>query len=262
MKIDQLISREKIVILKDLHTRNTSIATIYACAHIGGNDIQRAFQVINDPSYLMLGDPGILYRMPIYLGLKLNGVIPLETNDKTDRKIAYARAIELLNSGGNLLIYPEGAWNVSPNLIMMKTFTGTVRMAQETNAEIVPIAMEQYGDKFIINIGKNYRIPQNSYKNTDELNQELRCILATLKWDIMESQELSLRANIPKDYLDDFQTEIIGRCNFGYGFTLEDALKEAFHDKNVTNSEDVFAHMNALIPNGANTFLYNKRNHY
>lgn len=106
----------------------------------------------------MLGDPGILYRKLIYQGLKLNGVIPLETKNKVDRKVAYNRSIELLNNGGNLLIYPEGAWNVSPNELVMKTFVGTVRMARETGVQIVPIAVEQYGKNFYFNIGKNYGI--------------------------------------------------------------------------------------------------------
>ena len=122
LKIDQLLSREKIVVLNDIHTSNTK-----------------------KPAYLMLGDPGILYKKLIYQGLKMNGVIPLETKDREDRKIAYNRSIELLKKGGNLLIYPEGAWNVTPNLVVMKLFTGTVRLAQETSSEIIPIAVEQYG---------------------------------------------------------------------------------------------------------------------
>lgn len=260
LKIDQLTSHEKIVILGDLHRKDRQVPTIYACTHIGGNDIQRAFQVINEPAYLMLGDPGILYRMPIYMGLKLNGVIPLETSDREDRKIAYSRAVELLKNGGNLLIYPEGAWNVSPNLVVMKTFTGTVRMAQETGAEIIPVAMEQYGDTFYFNVGENYIIPQDSPLSSAELNAELRDKLATLKWEILENQTPMQRKEIPHDYLDTFQAEIVNRCNFGYGFSLEDALKEAFHDKNVHSPEEVFAHLNQLIPCRENAFLFRKTN--
>lgn len=256
LKIDQVNSNEKIVVIRNLHKKKDNVPTIYACTHIGGNDIQRAFQVINDPAYLMLGDPGILYRMPIYWGLKLNGVIPLETADREDRKIAYARAIELLKNGGNLLIYPEGAWNVSPNLVVMKTFTGTVRMAQETGAEIVPIAMEQYGDTFYINIGENYFIPQESDKSADEWNAELRSELATLKWEIMEHQPSLKRSEIPNDYIDAFQAEIVNRCNFGYGFTLEDALKEAFHDKQIHAKEEAFSHLGDLVPCRENAFLF------
>lgn len=168
--IDKLFSGEKIIIINDAHRKNIGVPTIYACTHIGGNDIQRTLEVIHDSAYLMLSNPKILYKKAIYLGLKLNGVIPLESEDRTDKKIAYARAKELLMSGGNLLIYPEAAWNVSPNQIVMKTFTGTVRLAQETGAEIVPIAMEQYGKTFYINIGENYRISPNATDDVDTLN--------------------------------------------------------------------------------------------
>ena len=259
LRIDQVTSHENIIVIRDSHKKNNNVPTIYACSHIGGNDIQRALQVISKPAYLMFGDPGIIYRKLIYIGLKLNGVIPLETADREDRKIAYARSVELLQNGGNLLIFPEGAWNLSPNLVIMKTYTGTVRMAQETGAEIVPIAMEQYGDTFYVNIGENYFIPKDSDKNSDEWNTELRSKLATLKWEIMEHQSSLKRSEIPNDYLRAFQEDIINRCNFGYDFSLEDALKEAFHDKHIHNPEEVFAHLNKLSPNIKNAFLLRNR---
>lgn len=255
LKIDQLLSKENIVVLNDLHNISSDNPRIYACTHIGGNDIQRTFQVIKEPAYLMLGDPGILYKMPIYQGLRMNGVIPLETADREDRKIAYNRSIELLQKGGNLLIYPEGAWNVSPNLVVMKIFNGTVRMAQETGAEIIPIGVEQYGNNFYFNIGENYRIPKNTAKSIDELRDELRGKLATLKWDIMESQPKLDHSTITEDYLQEFQDEIVSRCNYGYGFSLEDALRESFHDKSVVSEEEVFGFLQNLEIGTNNAFL-------
>lgn len=189
----------------------------------------------------MLGDPGILYKMSIYYGLKLNGVISLETTDKVDRKIAYAKAVELLSNNGNLLIYPEGAWNVSPNVIVMKIFTGTVRLVMETGAEIIPIAVEQYDNNFYFNIGKNYKIDVDFRDDSVRYrNDELRDKLATLKWEIMERQGIFKRSDISNNYLDVFQKEIVDRCNYGYGFSLQDALNESFHDKNVVTEEEVF----------------------
>ena len=255
LKLDELMSKEKIVIINDARTKENNLPKIYACTHIGGNDIQRTFQIINAPAYLMLGDPGILYKMPIYCGLKLNGVIPLETKNKQDRRIAYNRAIELLKNGGNLLIYPEGAWNVTPNEMVMKTFTGTVRMAKETGVEIVPIAVEQYNNIFYFNIGKNYTIDKNTNVTDAELNADLRDKLATLKWEIMETQPKFDRTMISNDYLDVFQSEIVGRCNYGYGFSLEDAISESFHDKNITKFEDAFAHLDNIEFDARNAFL-------
>lgn len=262
LKIDQVLSKEEIIVISDRHNKNNDVPKIYACTHIGGNDIQRTFQVIKTPAYLMLGDPGILYRMPIYQGLKLNGVIPLETGDREDRKIAYHRSIELLKKGGNLLIYPEGAWNVSPNSIVMKTFNGAVRMAMETGAEIVPIGVEQYDKKFYFNIGKEYNISCETQKSVDELNGELRDKLAKLKWEIMELQPILQRKEIPYNYVREFQEEIINRCNYGYGFSLEDALRESFHDKDITTEEVVFSFLEDLDLNENNAFLAKDKREY
>ena len=62
-------------------------------------------------------------------------------------------------------------------------------------------------------------------------------------------------SGIPIDKLEDFQDEIIGRCNYGYGFSLEDALREKFHDKNAITEEEVFAFLENLDINLNNTFL-------
>ena len=255
LKIDQVLSKEEIVVISNKSIVKPNESKIFACTHIGGNDIQRTFQVINEPAYLMLGDPGILYKMPIYYGLKLNGVIPLETKNKQDRKIAYNRAIELLNNGGNLLIYPEGAWNVTPNEMVMKIFTGTVRMAKETGVDIIPIAVEQYDNVFYFNVGKNYNIDKNTNLSLTELNDDLRDKLATLKWEIMETQPKLDRAKVTDDYLDIFQSEIVNRCNYGYGFSLEDAISESFHDKNITKPEEAFAHLQEIEYDINNAFL-------
>lgn len=262
LKTDQLLSKEKIVIMNDLHNTESNKSRIYACTHIGGNDIQRTFQVIREPAYLMLGDPGILYKKLIYQGLKLNGVIPLETSDREDRKIAYNRSIELLNKGGNLLIYPEGAWNVSPNLVVMKIFNGTVRMAQETGSEIVPIAVEQYDKTFYFNIGENYTISKNDSQNVNELTADLRDRLVTLKWEIMKSQVPLVREEIPDNYLQEFQDDIVSRCNYGYGFSLEDALRESFHDKNVVEADEVFSFLETLEIDKRNAFLAKDKMNY
>lgn len=259
LKIDEVLSKEENVIVNNENKAKEGVPKIFACTHIGGNDIQRTFQVIKEPAYLMLGDPGILYKMPIYQGLKMNGVIPLETKNKVDRKIAYNRSIELLNNGGNLLIYPEGAWNVTPNEIVMKTFAGTVRMAKEVGVEIVPIAVEQYGNKFYFNIGKNYGIDKNTAKSEEELNSELRDKLATLKWQLIELQPMLKRNDISENYLYEFQKEIVERCNYGYGFSLEDAISERYHDKKVISEEEVFSFIDNLDINKNNAFLLREK---
>ena len=113
-------------------------------------------------------------------------------------------------------------------------------MAREVGCEIVPIAVEQYDKTFYFNIGSNYKIPGNTTKTEKELNLELRDKLCSLKWEIMESVPMLKRDEIKDFTLNDFQKEIVERCNYGYGFSLEDALSEKFHDKNIVSEEEVF----------------------
>ncbi|MDD3340044.1 MAG: 1-acyl-sn-glycerol-3-phosphate acyltransferase [Lachnospiraceae bacterium] len=257
LKADQRIANEKIIVLNN-QSSNGKASKIYACTHIGGNDIQRTLQVIGVPAYLMLGDPGILYRDIAYQGLRINGLISLDNDNRIDRNIAYSRSVELLRKGGNLLIFPEGAWSISPNLLLMKIFTGTVRMAKETGAEIIPIAVEQYEKDFYFNIGQNYKISKNSLKSAEELTDELREKMATLKWEILENQKISSRKNIPEGYLQEFEDEILGRCNYESGMAREDLERERFHDKRITNPQDAFVFMDKLKPCINNAFLFRR----
>lgn len=259
LKIDQLQAKEKVEVIGDKR-KPSAKPKIFACTHVGGNEIQRILQVIKSSAYLMLGDPGVLYRDPIYYGLMLNGVIPLETTDKEDRKIAYYRSVELLKKGGNLLIFPEGGWNITPNLPVMKIFTGTVRMAQEANCEIIPIALQQYNDTFYFNIGENYSIPQNTNKTADILNAELRDKMATLAWEIIESSGTLNTRKLSPNCVEQFQKEIFSRCDVNTGLTIQDVINERFYDKNITEWSDAFAHLSNLKPTPSNAFLFNKRN--
>ncbi len=258
LKIDQITQKEKIVIIGDKRGLPRGKPIIYACTHPGGNEIQRAFQVIKKPSYLMLGNPKKIYRMPLYYGLLLNGVIPFETFDREDRKIAYHRAVELLKKGGNLLIFPEGAWNTTPNYLVMKIFTGTVRMAKETGAEIVPIAIQQYDKTFYFNIGSNYSVPKSTEKSVEVLNNELRENLATLQYDLLKCAK-PLTWGEANNSIIEFQNKIFGKVGFDFGFTIEDTFNERFHDKNIVEYDEVFAHLLDLKPSCCNAFLFNKR---
>ena len=135
------------------------------------------------------------------------------------------------------------------------TYILFLKMAKETGVEIVPIAVEQYGNKFYFNIGKNYGIAKSTTKTEVELNCELRDKLATLKWQILETQPIFQRDNVPEGYIYDFQKEIVEKCNYGYGFSLEDAISESFHDKNITSEEEVFSFLENLDININNAFL-------
>lgn len=225
IKLDRKLSQEHCEVIGDRRCSNRNV--IYACTHIGGNDVQRVFEAIRSQAWLFLGDPGALYRGVLGLMIYLNGAVYLETRDKYDRKIAEARATEILKKGGSLLIFPEGAWNIEPSIPVMHLYPGTARMARKTGCDIIPIAIEVYGARYVVNIGQNLSFSGRS-EDDRELTRELRDILASLKWEIWEREGTFSRQEY--QFVDDeeYAQSVIHRKDWGY--TLKDAYETRYHE--------------------------------
>ncbi len=256
VKLLRISNKRKLIICLDQRVK-TRKPVIYACTHMGGVDIETAFEAIRYPCWLFLGDPREVYKNLDGFMLSLNGVICLDSKNKTDRKIAKETAIQLLKHKGNLLIFPEGAWNISPNLPVTELFFGTVEIAFEARADIVPIAIEFYDKKLFVAIGRNIDTSDANF-NKYETNKLLRDNLATLKWKIWESQGVKNRNEIDSDYYTKFVNNIVNG-NKKTSYTIEDVLATSFVNKNITNYEDAFEHLKHIIPNSKTAFLFNKR---
>lgn len=256
LKFDRMFSGEKVKVLNDERI-NTTAPKIYACTHIGGKDIERVFEAIGEHCYLFLGDPGEIYKSPVGLLLNTNGMIPLETRDKEDRNIAKYRAIELLKKGGNLLIFPEGAWNITENLPVMKLFPGAVAMAIESGAEIIPVAIEQEDNTFYVSFGKNIKYNDCKLEEKHELTLELRDTLAALMWDLWDKiGSKIIRNELPEEFRENYVSSIINKCDYGY--TEQDVIETRYHDSKVTEPEEAFAFKKKLVPSKKNAFLLKK----
>lgn len=162
---------------------------IYAITHIDKYDFQLVSEAIKDHQYPFAGDPETMYRSFDGAVLGLNGVVYCDTESKTDRKVAKNTSIDLLKKGKNLLIYPEGVWNVTSNLLMLPLFGGIIEMAKETGCDIIPVAIERYDKNYVVNIGTEFNVNDKlaAGLNEEEIKTDLRDEMATLKWNIMES---------------------------------------------------------------------------
>lgn len=252
LAVGRVVSRDQLHIIQDLH-KPSKKPIIFACTHIGWKDIEMNFAAVKTHAYLFLGDPRDLYRRTEGVLLGLNGVICIDTDHKEDRFIGKETGVRLLEAGGNLLIYPEGAWNVTENQPVMPLFSGTAEIAIRTGAEIIPVATEQYGKHYYVNIGRNIHIEEFDLSQKQKLTDELRDVLCTLKWEIWEKFGVTSRNNIPNDYLKTFLDGFEVQMNGVY--SLEDIYLTRYHQK-VVSPEEAFAHLQDLIPNRNNAFLF------
>lgn len=255
LRVMRLVKHWKYTIISDNRV-DKSKPVVYACTHIGYRDIIMTFSALKSHCWLFLGNPDINCRTLDGWMAEKNGVVYIDTYDKQDRKMAKLESVRLLKQGGSLLIFPEGAWNITDNEIVMKLYRGTVDIALESGVDIVPIAIEQYGNHFYLNIGKNISFA-NSTLSSDELTKDLRDILATLKWEIWEKMGITKRSTLSSDYKQKFVDDILSEA--GYVYTTENINSEKYIDKSVTDYETAFKFMNTLLVKKENAFLFRKR---
>lgn len=229
IKMKRVLLHQKLTILHD-EREDTDKPIIYACTHIGRYDIEMALESIQDTCFLFLGSPGKLYRSLDGVLVYLFGFIGCDTTEKEDRHIAKELAIRTLKQGGNILIFPEGAWNITENQVVMKLYTGTIEMAIRSGADIVPIAIEQYEKSFYINIGKNISLDKATNLNEKRrLCDDLRDILCTLKWEIWEQFPIVQRSSLTENMGQIFVGRIMSETANDY--TVEEIERDRFHEK-------------------------------
>ncbi len=198
---------------------------IYAITHIGKFDYEMIVEACNLFAYVFAGDWELMYAVIDDYFLRAKGVLWIDTADKEDRKNSFRFIVKLLKQGVPMIIFPEGIWNLTENLPMMKIFPGAVQAAKECNVPIVPIAIEQREKHFLINVGKEIAFADVEESKAIEI---LRDTLATLKWEIWEHLPQEKRKDIPEGYYEKFLQERIAECD---GFSVELVEGRMYRDK-------------------------------
>lgn len=236
----------------------TDRPVIFAVTHIGKFDIEVVSEAIKEHYYLLSGDYEHIQGIIDSPFLAMNGVIYFNEKDKNDRKQVSSKMIDHLNDGGNLMYFIEGTWNITPNLPMLPCYWGIVDIAKKGNAIIVPVACEQYGKHFKVNIGENFDVLNygNNVEDKSIAINDLRDTLATLKWEIWESEDILIRSELKGD---EWKKYVADRFKEWPYFNEEYIDGLVYKPKNVTERDEVYAPIKKLVPNKNNAFLFNKR---
>lgn len=217
----------------------TNRPTIFVPTHIGKFDIENISEAIKSHYYLLSGDYEHIQGIIDAPFLGLNGVFYFNEKVKEDRQAVTKKMKAHLLNNGNLLYFIEGTWNLTPNLPVLPCYWGIIDIARETNAIIVPMGIEQYGKHFKINIGENFDV--NNYSTDIDGKAlaigDLRDALATLKWEIWETEHTT-HDNL-KNY--DWQDYIDTRFSEWNGFNKEYVQSLIFRPKDVITPLEVFS---------------------
>lgn len=203
MRIKRFFYGGKIRVLHPYHKLQTPV--IFAITHIGRFDIEIAYDFLNEHSILLSGSSPEFHGSIEGAMLESICINYVDRIDPLDRRVAKQQMIRDIQNGANIMWFPEGTWNMSPNLLILPLRWGIIEVAKQTGAPIIPIALDQREKLFTINAGQPfYTLPD---EKLEVAISRLRDDLATLKWEIYESFPIESRRMIADDYWQIFIRE-------------------------------------------------------
>ena len=259
LKIDRILSGRKLIIYDDKRLNNSSLGKVYASSHVGRYDIESAMEAINEQAYFVMGDPeetnknlegffldNFCGRICFDTGYQVYDLykkhregIPLSKEEqalydefKKDRHIGEETATRRIANKDNILIYPEGAWNITPRLTQ-SLFRGTARIAVNGNGIIVPIGIVRDKKRYTVNVGKEMDIQGASLFDVEDITSELKERMNSLVGEIIFSgDKITPRSSFksPEENERDFIDSIMSESANGY---TEDVIeKTRYEDPN------------------------------
>lgn len=224
---------------------------IYAVNHSNRYDIPYTCELLSKQSYVLVGKQPL---EPIdRLAFILNGAVWVDRKSRKDKNISVAKMIKLLCDGANLVIFPEGTWNLTPSKPMLPLYWGVIDIAKFSCKPIIPMVLEYTDKKCYVAFGESMTIYPNDDKG-DKIS-ELNDQFSTLKWTIWEKFP-----DTGCNTLDEWNAEVKKRLS-EYP-KLDYKYETSVIRKEYDGAEDVFGHLNELTPGRNNAFLFNKRNHF
>ncbi len=222
---------------------------IFAANHSNKYDIPFISESISRHCYIFVGrqrlDP--VDRIVFHV----NGSVWVDRKDKADKKIASAKAVKLLNQGANLIIFPEGTWNLTPSKPMLPLYWGVIDFARQTQKPIIPLILEYTDKKCYVAFGEPMYISPDDDKG--EKICDLTDAFATLKWQIWEKYP-DTGCDTAEEWEAEAKKRVAEYPKLDYEYECSVIRKEVFKFEDQVD-------LNKIVPSRANAVLFSKRNH-
>lgn len=233
---------------------------IFAATHGFKEDVECTLLTINCHSYLLIGALAQVFHSFQGISAWVNGSIFVNRADKVSRQAAKEKMICAINLGANIVIFPEGTWNKSPNKLVGGLFPGVYDVAMATGALVAPVATHREGKIVYSILDECFDITEYSRKEGVHV---LRDKLATLQWELMEKCQSACRKDMPSadqvdEYWENYINALMAEVKF-YEYDLE--LHTKYVDKSVVERREAFSYLSNLKPSRNNAFLFDKRNY-
>ena len=186
---------------------------IFASTHSFVDDIITNYAVVDRSAYTLIGTPDQVEHNPAMYAAWLCGMVFLDKISPQSRADSVEKMVRVLQGGSSVILYPEGAWNNTENLLMQPLFAGPWLLAKRTGCKVVPIAMYHTykGKDIYFRAGDPMDLAKMEKRAALDT---LRNAMATMTYELMEAHapvlkraELSPEPRL--DYIDERMREYL-----------------------------------------------------
>jgi 1-acyl-sn-glycerol-3-phosphate acyltransferase len=231
---------------------------IYASTHGFKDDILNAIVLTNKSSYILLAALDEFYKTIDGILAWLIGVILVDGTDKRSRAASLVKMELAMKYGTNILMFPEGAWNLTDSLLVQKLYSGIYNLATQSNALVVPIATHIEGKDCYAILDETFDI---SAHEMDDGIRILRDKLATAKYELIERYSNCSRNDLEADGIslrnawEESKLKFISEAKDSRTKDLGIFSIYRYKDKNITEYAEAFAHLCNIEITRHNAFL-------
>lgn len=207
---------------------------IFASTHSFVEDVITTYAYTDRNAYMLSGTTDQVEHNPQWYAAWVCGMVYVNRLDPAHRKASVDKMARVLKSGSSIIMFPEGGWNNTENLIVQPLFSGPYQLACRTGCKVVPVAVfhEYNGKEIHMAYGEPMDLTQ--WEQSAALD-ELRDAMATMMYDMMEKYGTLLRRETlgpdPRmDYMIERKNEYLRTLWTRDSWSEEIAF---FHDRNL-----------------------------
>lgn len=228
---------------------------IFAANHSTSFDMPIVTKATQRRSYILLGKQD-LYLIDRLFFL-LNGTIWVDRKDKLALSVAKSTMLRYLSRGQSIIWFPEGTWNLTPNLLMLPMKWGIIEVARQADAQIIAMALDYDRDKNLCRVKFAQPITGDDLKDNAAGIRLLRDTMATLRWEMMADKPILSRAETDPEAL---KAEIEKAIEEYPLLDWEYEQSCIYTPPNYIAPDIAFDHLRHLIPCKENAVLFRNRN--
>ena len=230
---------------------------IFASTHYFNEDIIAGMAAIDRSAYALIGTTDQVDNNPLMYAAWLYGLIYVDRNDPESRKQSVLKMEKVLNNGSSVIMFPEGGWNNTENLLCQRLFAGPYVLSQLTGKKVVALSTFSDPESDTIHIMASDPIDMTNMSKEEAL-ELLRDTMATMMFEQIEKYSTPYERS---KYYEDIHMQHMESRRKEYlkeKWTRDvwDEELTVYKPKHITTAEEVRASLDNVHIDEKNAFIF------